>query len=48
MNLDVLMDVWAGFMKFMDRVVQWLQYLFVGGEWPPEEYPGIDDEKTEA
>lgn len=47
MNWDVFMEVWESFMTFMDRVVQWLTWLFDGranGEtWPPEEYPDIDD-----
>ena len=49
MNWDSLLNVWDEFLAFMDRVVQWLQYVFgVIDTWPPEEYPGIDDEKTEA
>lgn len=45
MNWDSLMDVWGSFLKFMDRAVQWLQFVFgVTDTWPPEEdYPGIDD-----
>lgn len=43
MNWDVLMEVWDSFMEFMDRVVQWLQFVFgVTDKWPPEEYPDID------
>ncbi|MBQ7005838.1 MAG: hypothetical protein IJN68_05345 [Clostridia bacterium] len=49
MNWDVLMEVWESFMTFMDRVVQWLTWLFDGranGEtWPPEDYPDIDEER---
>ena len=48
MNWDVFMGVWEDFLAFMDRVVQWLKYVFTGeGTWPPEDYPGFDD-KTEA
>ncbi len=42
-NWDNLNNVWDEFMKFMDRVIQWLVYLFTEGEWPPEGYPSIDD-----
>lgn len=46
MNWDALMEVWDSFMEFMDRVVQWLQFVFgVTKEWPPEEYPDITDKK---
>lgn len=48
MNWDVLMEVWDSFLTFMDRVVQWLTFLFAGGEWPPEDFPNIDDEPTSA
>lgn len=41
-NWDVFMEVWDSFLAFMDKVVQWLQFLFVGGEWPPEEYPDVN------
>lgn len=43
MDFNAFMQVWDEFLKFMDRVVQWLQYLFNNGEWPPEDYPNIDD-----
>ncbi len=44
MNWDVFMDVWEEFMWFMDRAFQWLQYVFgVTNEWPPVDYPNIDD-----
>ena len=43
MNWDNLMNVWNEFLKFMDTVVQWLQYVFkITDKWPPEEYPEID------
>lgn len=49
MNWDVFMEVWESFMTFMDRVVQWLTWLFEGranGEtWPPVDYPDIDEER---
>ena len=42
-NWDNFMNVWDEFLKFMDRVVQWLQYVFgVIDEWPPVDYPEID------
>ena len=46
---EYAMELWEDFLKFMDRVVQWLKYLFTGevnsenGKWPPDDYPGIDD-----
>lgn len=44
MNWDIFMEVWDSFMAFMDRVVQWLMYLFVGGDWPPEkDFPDINE-----
>ncbi len=45
MNVSRFEEVWNEFLAFMDRVVQWLVYLFSGeeGTWPPEDYPGIDD-----
>ena len=47
MNWNNFMEVWEEFLKFMDRVVQWLQYVFgVTDTWPPEPFPGIDDEKA--
>ncbi len=46
MNWDGFREVWDEFLAFMDRVMQWLQFIFAGGEWPPEDYPNIDDEKT--
>lgn len=42
MNWDNFMNVWDEFLKFMDTVVQWLQYVFgIIEEWPPEDYPDI-------
>lgn len=44
MNWDQFAEAWDEFLKFMDRVVQWLQYVFkVTDTWPPEDYPNIDD-----
>ena len=49
MNWDKLLEVWDEFLWFMDRVMKWLQYVFgVIDKWPPDDYPDIDDEKTEA
>lgn len=44
MNWNVLMEVWDSYLAFMDRVVQWLMYLFSGEEdetWPPKDYPDM-------
>lgn len=44
MDLGRLNEVWEDFLKFMDRVMQWLQYVFgVTNEWPPEDYPDINE-----
>ena len=45
MDVSRFEEVWNEFLAFMDRVVQWLVYLFSGeeGTWPPADYPGIDD-----
>ena len=41
-NWDNFMNVWDEFLAFMDRVVQWLQYVFGAiDKWPPEDYPDI-------
>lgn len=46
-NWDNFMNVWDEFLKFMDRVVQWLQYVFgVTDEWPPKPYPDMDADKN--
>lgn len=45
MNWDNLMNVWNEFLAFMDRVVQWLQYVFKvnpDATWPPVDYPDIN------
>lgn len=43
MNTDRLLSVWSDFLAFMDRVVQWLQYVFgIRDKWPPEDYPDFD------
>lgn len=47
-DFNAFLNVWDEFLAFMDRVVQWLQFLFANGEWPPEDYPNIDDEKPVA
>ena len=42
------MNIWDEFLAFMDRVVQWLKFVFTGeidsadGEWPPKDYPDIN------
>ncbi len=48
MDFNALLNVWNEFLAFMDRVVQWLQYLFANGEWPPADYPDFDDELPTA
>ena len=50
MNWDAVLGIWDEFLAFMDRVMQWLQYVFKveGAVWPPEDYPNIDDEKATA
>lgn len=44
LDFNAFMIVWEEFLTFMDRVVQWLQYVFGDGDkWPPEQdYPDID------
>lgn len=43
MNWENAVAVWEEFLNFMDRVFQWLQYVFgVTNEWPPKDYPDID------
>ena len=43
MNWDNFMNVWDEFLAFMDRVVQWLKYVFnITETWPPEEYPDFN------
>lgn len=47
MNWDAFVAIWDEFLAFMDRVVQWVKFVFTGEngydgeEWPPEEYPEI-------
>ena len=42
------MNIWDEFLAFMDRVMQWLKFVFTGeidstdGEWPPKDYPDIN------
>lgn len=46
-NWDNFMNVWDEFLKFMDRVVQWLQYVFgITDEWPPKPYPDMDADQN--
>ncbi len=47
MDFNAFMVVWKEFLSFMDRVVQWLQYVFGGDDatWPPNEYPDINEDK---
>lgn len=48
-NWDVFMEVWDSYLKFMDRVVQWLKFLFTGeGTWPPADYPDFNEPTTSA
>ncbi len=48
MNWNSFMEVWDEFLKFMDRVVQWLMFIFgATDKWPPEEFPDINEGKTE-
>lgn len=45
LDFNAFMIVWKEFLEFMDRAVQWLQYVFGGDDakWPPkEDYPDID------
>lgn len=45
MKIDL--NLWDDILKFFDRVVQWLKYVFTGeGEWPPADYPELDDPKV--
>ena len=49
MNFSTFREVWDEFLKFLDRTVQWLLYLFGAKEdWPPVDYPNIDDESANA
>lgn len=47
MDFNAFMVVWEEFLHFLDRAVQWLQYVFGGDDtsWPPDPYPDIDAEK---
>lgn len=44
---DLFVEVWDEFLKYMDRVVQWLKFVFTGNEgydgeeWPPVDYPEL-------
>ncbi len=41
--MDAFMQVWDEFLAFMDRVVEWLKWVFTGeGEWNPDGYPDIN------
>jgi hypothetical protein len=49
MDFGLFQEVWKEFLAFMDRVVQWLMYLFGAKKgWPPEEYPNIDEKAENA
>lgn len=48
MDLGKFQELWNDFLEFLDRTVQWLLYLFGMGDWPPQDYPNIDDEATNA
>lgn len=49
MNWDGFREVWDEFLWFMDRVMQWLMYIFgATDKWPPDDYPNIDDTTSEA
>ena len=46
MNWDRVEEVWGEFLAFMDRVVQWLEYVFgVTDKWPPEDFEDINAKK---
>ena len=43
MNWDALISVWDEFLAFMDKVMQWIQFVFTGeGEWPYPDYPDFN------
>jgi hypothetical protein len=49
MNWDAFYDLWNDFLKYMDRVVQWMKFLFTGDgdvterpTWPPKDYPDFN------
>ena len=37
MNWDAFYDLWNDFLKYMDRVVQWMKFLFTGDAEKHEE-----------
>ena len=46
LNWDRVGEVWDEFLAFMDRVFQWLQYVFgATDEWPPEDFGDINATK---
>lgn len=49
MDWKVAQEVWDEFLWFMDRVMQWLQYVFgIKDKWPPEDYPDFKEPTTQA
>ena len=47
MNWGELQKVWDDFLAFMDKVVQWIQYVFDTDKdkvWPFPDYPDFDAE----
>ena len=43
MNWDAFKEVSEDLVKFMYRVIQWLQYLFGDGKWNPSDIEDIYD-----
>lgn len=47
MDFSKFQKLWEDFLYFLDRTFQWLMYIFgASEEWPPADYPNIDDEQT--
>lgn len=49
MNWPAFYELWNDFLKYMDRVVQWMKFLFTGDgdvterpTWPPKDYPDFN------
>ncbi len=48
MDLNKFQELWDYFLAFLDRTFQWLLYVFgVIDEWPPADYPDINEENTD-
>lgn len=48
MDLIKFQELWEDFLAFLDRTVQWLGYIFgATTEWPPKDYPEIDEPYVE-